>query len=162
MIYASSVSPARTLGVVWPGTGFLPTLANPPAVVTWKAGNLLPAIFSLGGYRGLQVLAPGSPTSRPINCTTKAPTGAAQATSGVLIFVPIIDVYTYTWVTTKSLGRHVPPVRPRPGRRHDPQRVRAVRLVGTSASRIPGRPRREAAGYHRGPVRGGTPCRNAS
>ena len=57
--------------------------------MTWKAGNLLPAIFSLGGNRGLQVLAPGSPTSTPINCTTKAPTGAAQATSGVLIFVPV-------------------------------------------------------------------------
>ena len=102
VIYASSVSPARSLGVVWPGTGFLPTLANPPAVVTWKAGNLLPAIFSLGGNRGLQVLAPGSPTSRPINCTSKAPTGAPQATSGVLIFVPVIDVYTYTWVTNRS------------------------------------------------------------
>ena len=22
--------------------------------------------------------------------------------SGVLIFVPVVDVYTYTWVTTKS------------------------------------------------------------
>jgi hypothetical protein len=81
-IYASSVSPARTLGVVWPGTGFLPTLANPPTVVQWKAGNLLPAIFSLGGNRGLQVLAPGSPTSTPINCTTKAPTGPRRRRAG--------------------------------------------------------------------------------
>jgi hypothetical protein len=100
-VYASSSSANGTLGVVWPFTGFLIPLVNPPNMASWPAGTLLPVSWTLGGYRGLNVLA-SAPTSAPINCTTKATTGAAQATTGVLVFIPILNVYTYAWNDPKS------------------------------------------------------------
>ena len=47
--------------VVSPFTGFLQPVDNPPTVNTVKAGSAVPIKFSLGGNRGLAILAPGSP-----------------------------------------------------------------------------------------------------
>jgi hypothetical protein len=54
--------------VVYPFTGFKAPVANPPDVNPVKAGQAVPIKFSLGGDRGLRILTPPAPTSRPIAC----------------------------------------------------------------------------------------------
>ena len=58
--------------------------------------------FSLQGNRGLSIFAAGSPQSQPIDCSTLAPTGSAQPTSGKLTYNPKTDRYTYSWTTAKA------------------------------------------------------------
>lgn len=86
--------------------GFLPPLAAPPAVTEARAGSALPVKFSLGGYRGMAILATGYPASRPVNCTTGAPLGALTSAitpgrSG-LSYDPATDSYNYVWATDRG------------------------------------------------------------
>src|SRR6185503_14374461 len=62
-----------------------------------KAGAGVPLKFSLGGDKGLGVIAPGYPTSTAIACSG-APTGSeiTGASAGQ---------YTYVWKTEKSWAR---------------------------------------------------------
>jgi extracellular elastinolytic metalloproteinase len=85
-------------------TGFF-GISNPPTLNQPKAGSTVNASFGLGGARGLDVLAQGSPTSQPIDCTTKAATGAASATTGTLIFSATTGRYTYAWTTQRAWAK---------------------------------------------------------
>ncbi len=93
-----------TVNVVFNWTGFFRPVDNPPAVNTVNAGSTVPISFSLGGDKGLQVLAAGSPASAQVNCTT-----------GVLLsgFTPTLtagksslqfdgQLYSYAWKTEKA------------------------------------------------------------
>jgi beta-glucosidase len=85
--------------------GFRDPVSNPPALNKANAGSSVPLKFGLGGDVGLNVLASGSPTSRPINCTSGQPTGApATPTVGLggLSYDPTRDEYSYGWKTEKS------------------------------------------------------------
>ena len=87
-------------------TGFLSPVKNPPTLNTVNAGSVVPIRFSLGGFRGLQVFAAGSPRVLTINCTTKAPTGPVEnadppGNSG-LDYSDNADRYEYGWKTKKS------------------------------------------------------------
>jgi DNA-binding beta-propeller fold protein YncE len=70
------------------------------------AGDAIPIVFSLGGDRGLDVLAPGSPSSVQTDCEHPgAPTGGEPAWSQSdrgLIFHSWTGHYVFQWQTRKS------------------------------------------------------------
>ena len=50
--------------------GFFQPIANPPAFNVVNAGRAIPVKFSLSGNKGLNIFAPGSPSSGPIACNS--------------------------------------------------------------------------------------------
>jgi hypothetical protein len=62
--------------------------------------------FSLGGGRGLEFLADGSPSSQRIDCETLEPIGVATPIQGPggssLEYDPVTDTYTINWKTAKA------------------------------------------------------------
>src|SRR5205085_4521916 len=68
-----------------------------------SAGDVTPIVFSLGGDRGLDVLAPGSPSSVQTACEHPgAPTGGEPALSQSgrgLIFRSSTGHYVFSWQT---------------------------------------------------------------
>jgi len=84
--------------------GFFGSLKK-PGLVDAKAGSTVPAIFSLGGNRGLDVFADGSPSSQRIDCLTGLALGAAEPTTARedgLTYDPSTDRYTYPWGTDRG------------------------------------------------------------
>jgi X-Pro dipeptidyl-peptidase len=63
--------------------------------VSAKQNKTAAVKFTLGGDRGLGILAAGSPSSRQVDCTTGAPLGALASTSGSLSYSS--GTYTYSW-----------------------------------------------------------------
>ena len=102
---AANVSTASVAySVVYPFTGFF-GLNAPPALNSARAGASVLVKFSLGGNRGLGVLAAGSPTSQPISCTTGATlsTLKALAVAGAsLTYTTKTNTYSYTWRTDQA------------------------------------------------------------
>jgi hypothetical protein len=66
--------------VHWPFTGFQPPLNK----TDQSAGDKLPVKFSLGGNRGLSILAIGSPSSAPAACAGLSPRKAVKVRSAKL------------------------------------------------------------------------------
>ena len=69
------------------------------------AGGAIPIKFSLGGNRGLDIFAAGSPSSSVVPCEAVAsgtyePTVSAGASA--LSYDPVSDRYTYVWKTQKQ------------------------------------------------------------
>ena len=94
--------------VVSPFTGFLQPVDNPPTVNTVKAGSAVPIKFSLGGNRGLAILAPGSPVVTAVSCASGAPldeieTTVATSNSG-LQYDAGSNTYTFVWKTPSSFA----------------------------------------------------------
>jgi reprolysin-like metallo-peptidase family M12B len=88
--------------ITWPYTGFFSPIANPPAVNPAKAGSAVPVKFSLGGDRGLAILANGYPASRQVDCVTGAPIGSLEPTSSDLGLTFANGQYSYVWKTAKD------------------------------------------------------------
>ena len=86
--------------VVYPFAGFT-GLNLPPALNSVRAGTSALLTFSLGGNRGLGILAAGSPTSQAISCTTLAAVSTLQTTAAgsTLTYSAKTNNYTYTWKT---------------------------------------------------------------
>jgi hypothetical protein len=86
-------------------SGLFKPFENPMRV---NSGRALPLKFSLGGYRGADVLAVGSPASRQVPCTSGGttdpyvPTETAGASR--LAYDASSDSYAYTWKTQKDWG----------------------------------------------------------
>ena len=94
-----------TITAQWPFTGFV-GLAAEPAVNVVRAGSSVPLAFSLGGNRGLNILAAGSPTVAPYVCggTPPAPgSGIALplAKNGALAYSTKSGQYTITYKPEK-------------------------------------------------------------
>lgn len=89
-------------GVIYAFSGFLGSVANPPTLNSIKAALYVPLVFSLGGNRGLAILAAGSPSSQPINCTTHSATGVLTPAAGALAYSASTGRYTYTWQTSPA------------------------------------------------------------
>ena len=87
-------------------SGFLATYEDAPVLNDAQAGGVDKMWFSLGGDRGLGILAAGSPASRQIDCATKAPLGPLEATQtpgwDSLSYVGYLDRYYYPWKTQKA------------------------------------------------------------
>lgn len=93
-----------SIAYVW--SGFFTPVDNEPIVNTAKSGSAIPVKFGLGGDAGLNVLAPGSPTSQVVNCATgsttdEIETAATPGSSGVS-YDPSTATYTYVWKTSKG------------------------------------------------------------
>jgi uncharacterized protein len=91
--------------IAYPFRGFLQPVDNLPTVNTVKAGRAIPVVFSLGGERGLSVLAAGSPTVEFVSCaagTSDAIETTVTAGSSSLSYDAASDTYTYTWKTSSG------------------------------------------------------------
>lgn len=86
--------------------GFLAPVQGPPTVNIAKAGGAIPVKFSLGGDRGLNIFASGSPSSVTVVCNSGAPTGTVDETvtagNSTLTYDDSSDTYSYIWKTEKT------------------------------------------------------------
>lgn len=107
----------------WEFSGFRPPVADPPTVNATQAGRTIPVRFSLGGDRGLDVFAHGSPVVIQIPCgdgsTSEEVTETAASSRSGLSYAAGADQYTYTWVTDRSWADGGAPVGDRRGQRSD-------------------------------------------
>ncbi len=101
-----------TSGEYFLGTGAPPTFSgfSPPlSKDNFNAGSTIPVKFSLGLNLGLDILAPGSPVSRQINCSPNScganvgigPWEPTQSALG-LQYDPMANQYTYFWKTSNA------------------------------------------------------------
>lgn len=83
--------------------GFLGSIQDGARV---KAGDVAPIVFSLGGDRGLDVLADGSPSTGRVDCDHPgAPTSTVPALSKAgrgLLYNPNTGHYVFLWQTKRS------------------------------------------------------------
>jgi hypothetical protein len=86
--------------ITWPFSGYFPPVG--PGLNSAKAGSAVPVKFSLGGDRGLAILADGYPASVQINCTTGAPIGSPSPTSSDEGLTFQDGQYKYVWKTSGS------------------------------------------------------------
>ncbi len=86
--------------------GFFAPVDNQPVVNVAKAGSAIPVKFSLGGNRGLAVLAAGYPRSQQIACDASAASDTIEQTvtagASALSYDASTDQYTYVWKTDKT------------------------------------------------------------
>ena len=89
----------------WPWRGFLQPVDNAPAINVVKAGSAVPVKFGLGGYRGMDIFAGGSPTSGVVACGGGVPDEVEQTTTpgaSTLSYDASTDTYQYVWKTQKN------------------------------------------------------------
>ncbi|MES2521620.1 MAG: ExeM/NucH family extracellular endonuclease [Gemmatimonadota bacterium] len=95
-----------TLAPPIPFGGFLSPIEGGAAFNLANAPGTVPVKFSLDGDRGLQILAPGYPRSRPIDCSTGAILGAASSIStpgrSTLVYDAGTDLYQINWMAPNS------------------------------------------------------------
>jgi hypothetical protein len=79
---------------------------GPPSgpITVVAAGRPLPFLFGLGADRGRTVFAAGTPASRPVSCTTRAPTGPWTPAASVFgtLSVPQLGLYLWVWRTDRA------------------------------------------------------------
>jgi hypothetical protein len=100
----NTVDVTGTYRVVWAFRGFLPFVQNPPVINRRFAGQIVLLRFSLGGNRGLNILASGYPKSVSINCPAGGVVsdGTEESTNFTpgLVYIPLIlQQYIYVWKT---------------------------------------------------------------
>lgn len=87
-------------------SGFFAPVDNLPAVNTMKAGAAVPIKFGLGGDKGLDILAAGSPSSRQVTYDGSAGSNAVEETvtagASSLHYDTLSSQYTYVWKTQKE------------------------------------------------------------
>jgi TolB protein len=86
-------------------TGFFQPVDNLPTLNIVKAGSAIPVKFSLSGDQGLNIFAPGYPSSSVIACGGTAGDAIEQtvtAGSSSLSYDASTDQYTYVWKTEKA------------------------------------------------------------
>ena len=92
--------------VRFPFGGLTGSVDAPPALNVVNGGAAVPVEFSLGGDRGLGIVASGSPTSRQIPCDSSMPADAVEQTIGTtgpaLTYDAASDTYSLRWKTEKA------------------------------------------------------------
>lgn len=92
--------------VLYNFTGFFQPVANPPVFNVVNAGRAIPVKFSLSGNKGLNIFAPGSPSSGPVACNSsdEANVLVETVTAGgsSLSYDASSDQYVYVWKTDPS------------------------------------------------------------
>ena len=95
-----------TVTVLYNFTGFFSPVANPPTFNLVNAGRAVPIKFSLSGNKGLNIFAPGSPSSGPVACNSSDDanvlTETVTAGSSSLSYDASSDQYVYVWKTEPS------------------------------------------------------------
>ena len=101
----SGNSSSRTIGYRVGGFDFegFYGLKRFPALNNWKAGAIVPIMFSLEGYHGRSPIATGYPRSGAIRCGSSEQLDASETTrsrgEGRLRYKPGRDLYVYLWDT---------------------------------------------------------------
>jgi CSLREA domain-containing protein len=92
--------------ILFPFSGFLPPVSNPPIVNVANAGRAVPINFSLGRNWGLNIFAPGYPKSQQTVCASQSPvadmTDTTTSGASMLSFDSVSNTYTYVWKTDRS------------------------------------------------------------
>lgn len=81
-------------------SGFRAPVAGLPHVNQAKAGQSIPVKFSLDGFHGFNIFAPGFPKSEPVGPGTAAATALFPGASG-LKYDAKADEYSFAWKTEK-------------------------------------------------------------
>jgi hypothetical protein len=92
--------------VIFEFAGFFQPVDNLPTLNIVNAGRTVPVKFSLGGYQGLAIFAPGYPKSQLIACASGVPVDYVEETvvtngSG-LSYDPDTDRYHFNWKTDRA------------------------------------------------------------
>jgi len=85
--------------------GFFQPIDNLPTLNGINAGKAIPVKFSLDGFQGLDIFAPGYPTSTHTTCGNTAEDAIEEtvsAGSSSLSYNAAADQYTYVWKTDKA------------------------------------------------------------
>jgi hypothetical protein len=89
--------------VLYNFNGFFQPIANPPVFNVVNAGRAIPVKFSLSGNKGLNIFAPGSPSSGPVACNTSDEATVlvetVNAGGSSLSYDASSDQYVYVWKT---------------------------------------------------------------
>lgn len=91
--------------VVFDWAGFFPPVENTPAWNRANAGRTIPVAFSLGGDRGLAIVAGGYPRSIRVQCSDAGkPLGAHATTAGIgaLRYDAASQRYGFLWRTPQA------------------------------------------------------------
>ena len=92
--------------MVYDFAGFFRPIDAAPTLNRVKAGSAIPLKFSLAGNQGFNIIAPGSPTSRPVACDSSTPSDPVEETSTAggssLAYDPLTDTYTYVWKSARA------------------------------------------------------------
>ena len=92
--------------VLFNWSGFFAPVANAPAWNAVKAGSAIPLKFSLGGYRGLEVFAPGYPRSVWMPCSGNGEETDLQiadtAGASSLTYDTSRQQYVWVWKSEKA------------------------------------------------------------
>ena len=84
-------------------TGFFSPINNLPAINDVNAGSAVPIKFSLSGFRGLNLFAPGYPATQAQTSCGGALTGPlVPTTPNAFTYDPLLDQYTDVWKTDRS------------------------------------------------------------
>lgn len=87
-------------------TGFFAPVDNLPTINTMKAGAGVPVKFSLGGDKGLDILAAGFPSSRQVVCDGSVSASPVEETlsagTSSLQYDAASMQYSYVWKTQKE------------------------------------------------------------
>jgi alpha-tubulin suppressor-like RCC1 family protein len=96
----------QTFSVIFAFSGFFSPVDNLPIVNSSQAGSAIPVKFSLGGDKGLSILAQGSPSSTAYTCNS-APLDAIEQTVTASTSSLQYDgaQYIYVWKTEKTWAR---------------------------------------------------------
>jgi hypothetical protein len=89
----------------YPFTGFFPPIDNLPTFNVVSGGNAVPIKFSLGGFRGMSLFAPGYPSSVPISCAGGELDDVEEIVppgSSSLTYDPATNQYRYVWQTQRN------------------------------------------------------------
>jgi hypothetical protein len=96
----NSASVSRSYEVVYVFGGFSSPLAPMPTFASFKAGDVVPAKFSLQGNFGLGAVVAVS--SAPIRCGSDSSSGEFFPASGTLGYAAGPDRYTFAWATDRA------------------------------------------------------------
>jgi len=92
--------------VIYNWSGFFRPVDNLPVLNVAKAGSAIPVKFSLSGYQGLSIFAPGYPRSVVIPCDSTALLDGIEETvtagGSSLNYDASADQYIYVWKTDKA------------------------------------------------------------
>ena len=102
----NSFSPFAVGQPWWPFEGFKRPVDNGGTFNVMKSGAAVPIMFSLGGFRGLDILASGAPASASVPCSSTASVDAIELTvtagNSSLGYDQASDTYSYIWKTQKA------------------------------------------------------------
>jgi hypothetical protein len=87
-------------------SGFLQPVDNLPTINVAKAGSAIPVKWSLGGYQGIDIFAPGYPVSGKLQCDTAQDADVIEQTvtagASSLQYDAAAGQYVYVWKTEKA------------------------------------------------------------